>query len=96
MYILDYYWENSEIYFLRCLHIYRNIYYIVLVSHTHATRTEDSKNKQRVDIIWIIYKCFENNWSRNDFYPAPHSEFIFRNTAVVYLEWSQLLILLPQ
>ena len=50
MYILDYYWENSEIYFLRCLHIYRNIYYIVLVSHTHATRTEDSKSKQRVDI----------------------------------------------
>ena len=53
MYVLNYYWENSEIYFLRCLHIYRNIYYVV--SNTHATCTEDSKRKQRFDIIWFKY-----------------------------------------
>ena len=51
MYVLNYYWENSEIYFLRCLYIYRNIYYVV--SNTHATRMEDSKSKQRFDIICI-------------------------------------------
>ena len=51
MYVLNYYRENSEIYFLRCLHIYGNIYYVV--SNTHATRTEDSKSKQRFDIIWL-------------------------------------------
>ena len=59
MYVLNYYWENSEIYFLRCLHIYRNIYYVE--SHTLATRTEDSKSKQRVDIIWF--------WPMFVFYP---------------------------
>ena len=53
MNVLNYYWEKSEIYFLRCLHIYRNIYYVV--SHTHATHTEDSKSKQRVDIICLKY-----------------------------------------